>query len=124
MGFESRIQIPEYANLQKFASNSEQLRSSHFFREITKDLMTWKYFIFFNQLVRQDQSDVVISFDGLAPAEKGKLATQKAGIQILSRFFGQKATSREKVTSSCMLLLWMGSDFGSSALPCPFQMEP
>ena len=85
MGFERRIQIPEYANLQKFASNCEQLLT--FLGEITKDLMT-PYIndpILSNQLLRQDQKDD-ISCDRVGPAKKGE-ATQRAGIQILSSFF-------------------------------------
>ena len=97
MGFERRIQIPEYANLQKFASNCEQRRLSHFLGEITKDLMTHdiKDPILFNQLLQQ--KDVVdISCDRVGPAKKGE-ATQRAGIQILSSFFFvQKALASEK----------------------------
>ena len=73
MGFERRIQIPEYANLQKFASNCEQLLT--FLGEITKDLMT-PYIndpILSNQLLRQDQKDVVdISCDMVGPTKKGR----------------------------------------------------
>ena len=59
MGFERRIQIPEYANLQKFAPNCEQLRTSHFLAEIAKDSIYIRDPILFNQLLRQDKKDVV-----------------------------------------------------------------
>ena len=75
MGFERRIQIPEYANLQKFAANCEQRRLSHFLGEITKDLMTLHIYIkdpiLSNLILPQDQKDVVdISCDRVGPAKK------------------------------------------------------
>ena len=114
MGFERRIQIPEYANLQKFASNCEQLRLLTFFWE--KSQKTWwlpihiKDPILSNQLLRQDQKDVVdISCDRVGPAKKGE-ATQKDGIQILSSFFLSKKRWRVKKSDQQPSLngLWFG----------------